>query len=144
VDDKKYTHAREVTLQFIRFNFVGIMNTALTYAVYAALVFIGANHFVALGADYAVGIVFSFVMNKRLTFKVKGRASIRMFARMVGSYVVLLMLNALILWALVDRSAVNTYLGQAIALVAVALVSFAVQRFVVFREHKRKPSGARH
>lgn len=144
MDDKKHTHAREVILQFIRFNFVGIVNTGLTYAVYAALVFIGANHFVALGADYAVGIVFSFVMNKRITFRVKGRADIGMFARMVGSYVVLLIVNAAILWALVDRSAVNTYLGQAIALVAVALLSFAVQRLVVFRAHRGEPSGARH
>ncbi len=144
MDDKKHTYAREVIPQFIRFNIVGILNTALTYVIYAGLVFLGVNHFIALGADYAVGIVFSFMMNKRLTFQVKGRGSLGMFARMVASYLVLLALNALILWALVDRGGVNTYLGQAIALVAVALLSFAAQRVVVFRVHRREPSGEHH
>jgi putative flippase GtrA len=130
--------------QFIRFNIVGILNTGLTYAIYAGLVFIGVNHFVALGADYAVGIVFSFLMNKRLTFQVKGKGSLWMFVRMVASYVLLLALNALILWALVDRGGVNTYLGQAFALAAVALLSFAAQRVVVFRVHRREPSGEHH
>jgi len=144
VDDKKHTHPQEVILQFIRFNLVGIANTGLTYAVYAALVFIGVNHFIALVADYAVGIVFSFLMNKRLTFRIRGRAGIGTFARMVGTYVLLLALNALMLWALVDKSGVNTYLGQAIALVVVALLSFAAQRLVVFRMHRREPSGDHH
>jgi putative flippase GtrA len=133
-----------VILQFVRFNFVGIVNTALTYGVYAALVFVGVNHFAALGADYAVGIVFSFLVNRRFTFRIKGRTGLGTFARMVGSYMFLLGLNALILWVLVDKSAMNTYLGQAIALAAVALVSFAVQRVVVFRAHRGEPSGACH
>jgi putative flippase GtrA len=144
VDDKEHTHATEVILQFIRFNFVGIVNTALAYAVYAALVFIGLNHFGALAADYAVGIVLSFVLNKRLTFRITGRASIGMFARMVGSYVLLLALNTLMLWALVDKGGVNTYLGQVIALAVVVILSFAVQRLVVFRVHRREPSGENH
>jgi putative flippase GtrA len=130
-----------VTLQFIRFNLVGIMNAVLTYAVYAALVAVGVNHFIALAADYAVGIVFSFVMNKRLTFRVRGRASPTMFLRMAGSYVLLLALNALILWLLVDRNGVDTYLGQAIALVVVALLSFAAQRVLVFRVHRKESRG---
>ena len=144
MDDKKHTHAREVILQFIRFNLVGIANTGLTYAVYAILVFIGVNHFIALVADYAVGIVFSFLMNKRLTFRIRGRTGIGTFARMVGTYMLLLTLNALMLWALVDKRGVNTYLGQAIALVVVALLSFAAQRLVVFRMHRREPSGDHH
>jgi len=144
VDDKKHPRAREVISQFVRFNIVGIVNTALTYAIYAGLVFVGVNHFIALGADYAVGIVFSFVMNKRLTFRVQGRAGIWMFARMIGSYALILALNAAILWALVDKGGVNTYLGQAVALVVVALVSFAAQRVFVFRVHRGEPSGEHH
>jgi len=131
-------------LQFVRFNLVGIVNTGLTYAIYAALVFISVNHFVALGVDYAVGIVFSFVMNKRLTFRVRGRARFGMIARMVGSYMMLLATNALILWMLVDRSGVNTYLGQAFALVVVALLSFAVQRSIVFRVNRIGSNGEHH
>ena len=67
-----------------------------------------------------------------------------MFARMVGSYVALLALNALFLWLLVDRSGVNTYVGQGIALAVVALLSFAVQRVLVFGAHRREPSGENH
>ena len=144
MDHKKHAQPREVILQFLRFNLVGIVNTGLAYGVYAALVFIGLDHFLALGADYLVGIIFSFVVNKRLTFRVKSRGNAAMFAKMVGSYLVLLALNTLILWALVDKSGVNTYIGQAIALAVVVVLSFAVQRFVVFGVHRKEPSGQHH
>lgn len=141
MDREKHPRAREVILQFVRFNLVGIVNTALTYAVYAVLVFVGVNHFLALLADYAVGIVFSFAMNKRVTFRVRDRATPAMFLRMAGSSVLLLALNALMLWLLVDRRGVNSYLGQVIALAVVALLSFAAQRILVFRVHRGEPSG---
>jgi putative flippase GtrA len=128
-------------LQFIRFNLVGVVNTGLTYAVYAALVLIGMNHFVALGADYAVGIVFSFAVNKRLTFQVTDRANLAMFLRMAGSYILLLAINALILWVLVDKNDVNPYLGQVMAVAVVALLSFAAQRILVFRVHRKETNG---
>jgi putative flippase GtrA len=141
VNSQNHTRAREVILQFIRFSLVGIVNTGLTYAVYAALLLIGVNHFVALGAAYAVGIVFSFVVNKRLTFRVTDRASLAMFLRMAGSYILLLALNALILWVLVDKNDVNPYLGQAMAVAVVALLSFAAQRILVFGVHRKETNG---
>jgi putative flippase GtrA len=139
VDDKGNKEKRTLISQFVRFNIVGAVNTALTYAVYAGLVFFGVNHFIALGADYTVGIVFGYFVNKRVTFSIRGSRGIASFLRMVASYIPLLALNALFLWTLVDEVGMNKYLGQLISAAIVAVLSFVVQRTVVFNTHKKEP-----
>jgi putative flippase GtrA len=51
---------------------------------------------------------------------------------MILAYVPMLLLNAVVLWILVDRLHWNKYLGQAIALSFVSVLSFAAQRAFVF------------
>jgi putative flippase GtrA len=120
--------------QFLRFNAVGILNTALTYCVYAALVTRGAGHYVALVADYAVGIVFGFFANKRLTFRNRRKAEPRAFARMVAVYIPMLALNAALLWVIVDRLRIDPLGGQAAAMIVVAGLSFLAQKHIVFKD----------
>lgn len=127
--------------QFLRFNAVGIVNTALTYAVYALFVTLGTGHYPALVADYAVGIAFGFVANKRFTFRDRRRAEIGAFARMVAVYLPMLALNAALLWLLVDRLGVDALAGQAAAVVVVAGLSFLAQKHIVFKNAGKGGAG---
>jgi hypothetical protein len=61
---------RNLVVQFLRFNIVGIINTALTYIIFSTLVLIGIPFYLALAADYTFGIVFSFFANKKFTFRI--------------------------------------------------------------------------
>ncbi len=131
----------EILKQFIRFNIVGVLNTALTYGIYSGLVYIGFHHLVAVVIEYAFGIVFSYLLNKRFTFAVRGPAGSRMFGRMLLAYVPMLLLNALLLWLLIDRLHWNKYAGQAVALGFVSVLSFAAQRVFVFRLRKEMTHG---
>jgi putative flippase GtrA len=136
-----HTSRLETLKQFIRFNLVGLLNTALTYGIYSGLVYLGLHHIAALVIEYASGIGFSFLMNKRFTFAVRGRADSRMFARMLVAYVPMLLLNALLLWMLIDRLGWNKYAGQAVALGLVSVLSFAAQKIYVFRRRKAVAHG---
>jgi len=131
----------EILKQFLRFNVVGVLNTALTYGIYSGLVALGLHHLAAVGVEYVFGIVFSYLMNKRFTFTVRGRAGSRMFLRMIVAYVPMLLLNALLLWLLVDRLHWNKYAGQAVALSFVSALSFTAQRRFVFRGRKEMANG---
>jgi putative flippase GtrA len=134
VDNKNDRSSRlEILKQFMRFNIIGVLNTTLTYGIYAGLVAVGVHPLVAVVLEYAFGIVFSYMLNKRFTFKLKKRAGLGMFARMVAAYLPMLLLNAVLLWIIVDILHWNKYLGQAAALAFVSVLSFAAQRIFVFR-----------
>ncbi len=130
----------EILRQFIRFNLVGVLNTLLTYGIYSGLVYLGVHHLAAVVIEYAFGIVFSYLLNKRFTFAVRGGGS-RMFGRMLLAYIPTLLLNALLLWLLVDRLHWNEYVGQAVALGLVSVLSFIAQKVFVFRLRKETPHG---
>jgi putative flippase GtrA len=133
VDGQRKEHARALILQFIRYNAVGAANTAFAYGVYAGLVALGVNHFLALFADYAVGTVTGYFLHKRITFGQSERRGPLAFARMAGLTVAQFLVNTALLWALVDLGGLDTYLGQAMALVVVTCAGFLAQKYVVFR-----------
>ena len=75
--------SKRLIFQFLRFNIIGIIYTAITYLLFSFLIYIGVRYPIALVCDYSVGILLSFFLNKIFTFKVKGKASIKMFFRML-------------------------------------------------------------
>ncbi len=117
------------------------MNTAITYGVYAGLVFLGTHHLIALLADYAFGITFSFLMNKHFTFRVREKGGHPMFLRMLLVYSIMLCVNFGGLWLLVDVWSWNRYLAQAVALAFVTAAAFFAQRLFVFRLGWRRSNG---
>jgi putative flippase GtrA len=132
---------RRVSLEILRFNFVGALNTVITYGVYAGLVFLGTHHLIALLADYAFGITFSFFMNKYFTFRVREKGGHSMFLRMLLTYSIMLCVNLGGLWFLVDVHAWNRYLAQVVVLAVVTSAAFLAQRMFVFRLGRRRIRG---
>jgi putative flippase GtrA len=120
--------------QLVRFNVVGAVNTAVTYALYAGLVALGVPALAALVADYALGIVLSFALNRKYTFDSSGGSLAAAFLRMVLSYLPLLGVNMVLLFALVHMAGWNEYFAQLVALGLVTALSFLVQKFFVFSQ----------
>lgn len=118
--------------QFITFNIIGIVNTLVTYGIYSLLLFIGLNFRLALVGEYAVGITFSFMMNKNITFKHITGNSLHMFFRMILTYVITFFINMGLLTLFVKTFNMNEYLGQFIALGIVSVLSFGLQKLLVF------------
>ena len=115
--------------RFTRFLVVGGLNTALGYGVYALLVYLGAGHVGAATLSFCLGLLTGFHAQGRLVFRNRG---LRGFLPYVASWLLIYGAYILSLDALVD-SGMNEYLAGALLLPAVAILSFAVLRFVVFR-----------
>lgn len=65
---------RGMLLQLIRFGIVGVINTLLTLTViFVCKSLLGVNIYVANALGYGVGLLNSFVWNKRWVFKSDGR-----------------------------------------------------------------------
>lgn len=140
MDNKKrniiiqFIKENETVIQFLRFNIVGILNTVITYIIYAVLVFSGAHYRVALISEYAFGTVFSFILNKIYTFNYNERASMYLFGKMVLTYVVIFFANLGILDFCIKTLHMNEYLGQLLTLMLIVLLSFVFQKLFVFRK----------
>jgi len=66
---------RAVGAQFMRYGAVGISNTLLSAACYAALISLGADALAAATVAFALGSVNGFLWNRRWTFSGRDAAS---------------------------------------------------------------------
>ncbi len=120
--------------QFIRFGLIGVVNTSISYGIYALLLYIGLNYALANFGSLVLGIGVSFFSQGRFVF---GNASLDRLPRFILLWGCLYLINIGLI-SLLLRFGINAYLGGALALVPITLLSFVCQRYLVFR-----PAGAR-
>lgn len=120
--------------EFFSFNIIGMITTLLGTGVFFLLVKFDCHYTLALVADYGIGICFSFVMNKIFTFRIKEKATVTMFGKMVFSYAALFLWNWVLLACLVDLNGINVYLAQIVSLAFLMVSSFFVQKYFVFKK----------
>lgn len=119
-------------IQLIRFAAVGLLSNALLYFLYLVLTREGMPHLVAMTSLYMLGVLQTFLVNKHWTFRHRGSANrslIRYFTAYFGCYI----LNLCILHFLVDSYGFPHEIIQAVAIVIIAIMLFAIQKLWVFR-----------
>ena len=113
----------------IRFLLVGSVNTAASYGLYALLVWLGVGFVAAHFTATLLGIAFSFRTLGRFVF---GNTDQSRILRYVVVWLLLWLFNVGLIWLLTQVGA-NAYAAGAIALVPTVLLSYVVQKLVVFR-----------
>jgi putative flippase GtrA len=119
-----------VRVQFVRFLVAGAVNTAITYALYLALLR-PLGYAVAYAIACVSGIVLSYFLNARFVFHAPLRVAD--FLRFPLVYVVQYALNASGLWLLVARAGVPEQWALAIVIAATVPIVFAMSRWVLVR-----------
>ncbi len=118
---KKKTFAEAV-----RFGLVGVLATALHYAIYLVLC-----KFIAALVAYAIGYVLSFLLNFYLTsrFTFGTRPTWKRFTGMVGAHAVNFVLHSALLWLFLRMGVPKSLAPIPVYAVAVP-VNFLLVRFV--------------
>src|SRR5262245_11270062 len=98
---------------FIRFILIGGVNTIFSYAVYAILLSF-TSYQIAYTIAYILGIVLSYYLNSRFTFRAK-MAPIKAI-RYPLIYIVQYLLSLLLLYIFIDSFGVNKLLANAITI----------------------------
>jgi putative flippase GtrA len=119
-----------ISIQFLRFLVVGALNTLFGYSVFAGLVLAGVPPVPALVLTYVVGVLFNFMTTRRFVFRRSPRASL---LRFIGAYVVIYFFN-LGLYKLFEMAGAVPLVAQALCLPVVAVFSFLLFKFQVFRD----------
>ena len=113
--------------RFIKFLFVGLVNTGFGYGVYALLVIFGTPPQIALLLSFVIGVLWNYLTTARFVFEVSGFGRLPAYGL---CYVVIYGLNAGTLqWAL--NTGIAPLLAQAILTPIVAVISFVLLSMVM-------------
>lgn len=120
--------------KFVKYLFVGFMNTVFSYIVYAIIVTLTERPTFSLALSYIIGILFNFQTTGRIVFKNKDNTLIVKFFL---SYLTTFFINRYFLNTLVDTLGVDKYLSQALLVFPIALISFTLLKNFVFKENNK-------
>lgn len=107
---------------------VGIVNTAFGYALFAFFYLLLGSHQLAITLATACGVVSNFHFTGRLVFRSRKLSALLPF---VAGYGAVWLVNMLLLDELTDL-AISPLAGQTLALPVLALLSYAINRYLVF------------
>ncbi len=116
--------------KFFKFLFVGALNTLFGYALYAFFVAIGLKANLALFFQYILGILWNFKTTGTIVFKNNNN---RLIFKFFLSYIFTFTINSFALNFLIKY--LNEYIAQAVLVLPVAVISFLIFKFWVFREN---------
>jgi|SRR5215204_257750 len=114
---------------FARFLVVGGIGTLFSYGIYAFLLFCGLNYALSNLAALIAGILFSFKAQGRFVFLSGDNSLIWRFALCWG---LIYAANVAFLRQAIHMG-MDRYVAGAVAIPPIAVLSFVVQRYVVFR-----------
>lgn len=121
-------------LQFIKFNIVGIMNTAVDFAIFVLLTSVfGLHHMIAQVISYSCGIVNSYLWNKFWTFKQKRAFSSSEALKFLIVNIISLGVSLIFLYIFRDRAGLSVLVSKVIATMFSLVVNFAGNKFWVFK-----------
>lgn len=124
----RWTH---IPQQLIRFVLIGCLNAAFAYSVYCLFIFIGFHYTLAVFLSTIIGICFSFKTMGRFVFD---NTDNKLIFKFFAVYGFCYFLNIGILKLLTECGVHNLYLAGLISSGLVALVSFCLNKWVVFKK----------
>jgi putative flippase GtrA len=134
--------ARETGIQFVKFSFVGVSNTLISYVVYAVFIALGFHYLVGSVVGFAASVLNSFYWNNKYVFKKKEgeqRKLISAFVKVFMSYALtgLVLANILlVIW--VDVLHLSEYLGPVLNLFITVPLNFILNKVWAFQNQKEE------
>lgn len=114
-------------MRFIRFLFVGGLNTVFGFGAYALMLALGLHFTVAAAVSTVLGVLFNFVTTGRLVF---GSRSAAALPRFIGVYAVLYLMNIAGIALLVSAGTTDLVAGFLMLPVAAIIGYLLNARFV--------------
>jgi len=114
--------------KFIKFLFVGGVNTLFGYSVFALLIWLGFHYSLAVFFGTIIAVLFNF---KTTGWVFKNNNNILIF-RFIGVYAFIALLNTFILWLFKHFGFENMYITGAIVVLPMAFFSFYLMKKFVF------------
>lgn len=119
-----------IDIKFIKFLFVGVLNTLFGYGIFSLFIFLKLYYPIAALLAMVIGIIFNFKTTGTLVFKNKENSLLPKF---FGVYGIGYLVNIGLL-AIFDYFKFSMYVAQAIIILPMALLSFCLMKYFVFNK----------
>jgi putative flippase GtrA len=114
-----------------RYYGAGVVNTAFGYGLFAGLVWLGLNVFVAQIIGHVAGTVFNYIMFRRFVFTNSGPAILRYVASYAANYLI-----GLGFLATIRMAVPSPYVAGLLAIVCTSAVNYVILKLFVFRSRR--------
>lgn len=114
--------------QFLRFLFVGIINSLFGYSCFALFLYVGFHYAFSLFLATFFGVVFNFKSTGILVF---GSHNNRLIFRFICSYIIIYLINVIGVEAF-SHIGVAPYISGAILIAPMAVLAFILNKRFVF------------
>lgn len=121
----------------IRFLFVGGLNTIVGYGSYALLLLVGLNFVYANTISYIIGVIHSYIWNKKFTFKSNNKSILEVI-KFIGVYVINYLIGLAFISLFIKVFGINEYLAGALNLVVTTLISYFGHKYFSFASKSNK------
>lgn len=133
--------SRKLIIQFLTFNAVGLLNTAIDFLMFTLLIWFGAYYLLAQVIAYGAGMINSYVLNSRYTFQKDDKQSSKQHKmnrgiKFIGWNAILLGFSLLLLAALNGWLGLNEIVSKAIVTVITVALNFYGSKRWVFTASK--------
>lgn len=118
--------------EFMLFALVGVMNTIISFVAYSCLVFINVPYLIANIISYLIGMLNSFILNKKFVFNKQGENK-GYFIKFSIVNLITLSLQTGILYFFVTVMGLQIYYSQIAVTFIVLLLNFAGNKLWTFR-----------
>ncbi len=118
--------------QFLRFCMIGVLNTAVDYAVFSIASLFSWNIYLAQTCGYAAGVLNSYTLNRRWTFSTEKGFFSRELTRFIAVNLVSYAASIGALWLLADVWGINKYFAKILLIGVTLVINYALSRLWVF------------
>jgi putative flippase GtrA len=135
---------RALLLKAISFGLVGLVNSAVDFAVFSfAYYYLGLPILAANTMAWIVAVTGSYVMNTTITFAAEsGRSlAIRRYLGFALSQFAGFLANTATVWCLVELAHVPAWAGKVAAIGVSFVVNFSLSHFLVFRTRRPRETA---
>jgi putative flippase GtrA len=137
-------HERAVALKAISFALVGVVNSAVDFAVFSLCYYaLDLPILAANTAAWVVAVSGSYVMNSTVTFARESGRRLHLggYIGFAASQVMGFLANTATVWCLVELASAPAWAGKIAAIAVSFVVNFSLSHFLVFRA-RRPHAGA--
>jgi putative flippase GtrA len=137
-------HERALALKAISFGLVGLVNSAIDFAVFSfCYYYVGLPVITANTLAWVVAVSGSYVMNSTITFAAESgrRLDFKSYLAFAVSQIAGFLGNTLTVWCLVTLFFVPAWAAKVSAILVSFVINFTLSHFVVFKDRRPRSDG---
>ena len=125
--------ASKFVIQFIKFGIVGVSNTLLSaLTIWILLKVLHCSDYISNIVGYIVGLVNSFIWNRKWTFDSKTKVTDTLF-KFILTFGVSYLFQLVNLYILLHYTSIDSYVSQLLSIVVYTGINFVLNKIYTFK-----------